>query len=38
MDQVIQSLWVMLMGMVGIVLVMAIISLVVTLLNKMFSK
>lgn len=38
MDQVIQSLWVMLMGMVGIVLVMAIISLVVNVLNKMFSK
>jgi len=38
MEQVVQSLWVMLMGMCGIFIVMGIISLAISILNRVFRK
>ncbi|MEG2930842.1 MAG: OadG family protein [Ruthenibacterium sp.] len=38
MDQIVQSLGIMLMGMCGIFIVMGIISLAISLLNKVFKK
>ncbi|MEG0769740.1 MAG: OadG family protein [Ruthenibacterium sp.] len=38
MNQVVQSLGIMLMGMCGIFIVMGVISLAISLLNKVFKK